>query len=153
MEDDGNGNAATLSFGKGFVSDDGEAFEGFVMNEEAFVLMDTHPQYHDYEVVKTTLDYLREVSLPAREQDVDSVRDVSQEVRRILVNMDLDSRDQTTKQRLHTFEMVQLSNLVDVETSVEEIMTCITTLSRFDEQSIALVLEAINNAKTSMVGR
>jgi hypothetical protein len=55
-----------------------------------------------------------------------------------------------TLQRLHKFEVASLANLVGVDTTQEEAIAWIPSLSLYDDESLNLALEYVSKAKSRL---
>jgi hypothetical protein len=140
-------NASQLSFGKEFSDEEKGAF---LMQDEVLVLLQSEEFNANLslDTTKQTLDYIQKIT---GETDVTTLRTCTTEIRARLADMELILRANKDTEKLHSYELITLSNLITSDCSTEEAMAWVPSLCRFDEESLNVALQKIIECKAKLI--
>ena len=145
-------NIAELQFGKEFVFDDPEAINHVqvLTNDEIYYLLDDNRQKdlargaELTDTFKVTYEYLEKVATTTVQKDIVTVADAINQMQ----SFELERKVDRKKVILHPYERASLANLVtDADTTPEEVIHWIPSLSRFDDDQLQLAIEFVMSAK------
>jgi hypothetical protein len=145
-------NVAELQFGKEFVFDDPEAINHVqvLTNDEIYYLLDDNRQKdlargaELTDTFKVTYEFLEKVATTTVQKDIVTVADAINQMQ----NLELERKVDRKKMVLHPYERASLANLVtDADTTPEEVIHWIPSLSRFDEEQLQKSIDFVVNAK------
>ena len=145
-------NVAELQFGKEFVFDDPEAINHVqvLTNDEIYYLLDDNRQKdlargaELTDTFKVTYEFLEKVATTTIQKDIVTVADAINQMQ----TLELENKIDGKKTLLHPFERASLANLVtDAETTPEEVIHWMPSLSRYDEDQIQRAIDFVVQAK------
>ena len=145
-------NVAELNFGKEFIFDDPEAINHVqvLTNDEIYYLLDDNRQKdlargaELTDTFKVTYEFLETVATTTVQKDIVTVADAINQMQ----TLELERKVDRKKMVLHPYERASLANLVtDADTTPEEVIHWIPSLSRFDEDQLQRAIEFVVSAK------
>jgi hypothetical protein len=148
-------NVAELNFGKEFIFDDPEAINHVqvLTNDEIYYLLDDNRQKdlargaELTDTFKVTYEFLEKVATTTVQKDIVTVADAINQMQ----SLELERKVDRKKMVLHPYERASLANLVtDADTTPEEVIHWIPSLSRFDDDQLQRAIEFVVSAKSGV---